>query len=56
MQMRKSEADQTVEEICIILSNISKGTACLHQGAVCRCNTLTFSRDKQWETREQKEA
>ena len=32
MQMRKSKADQSVEGICIILSNISKGTAFLHQG------------------------
>ena len=30
--MRKSKADQTVEGICIILSNISKATAFLHQG------------------------
>ena len=56
MRMRKNKAGQTVEGICIILSNISKGTAFLHQGVVCRCNTLTFSRDKHWETREQKEA
>ena len=32
MQTRKSKAGQTVEGICIILSNISKGTAFLHLG------------------------
>jgi len=32
MQMTKlSKADQTVEGICIILSNVSKATALLHQ-------------------------
>ena len=31
--MRKSMADQTVVGICIILFNISKGKAVLHQGA-----------------------
>ena len=36
-QMRKSKADQTVEGICIILSNISKGTAFLRQG-VTNCD------------------
>ena len=29
--MRRSKADQTVEEMCILLSHISKGTALLHQ-------------------------
>ena len=32
MQMRGSKAEQTVEGISIILSNISKGTAFLYQG------------------------
>ena len=35
--MRKSKADQTVVGICIILSNISKGTTFLHQG-VANCD------------------
>ena len=30
--IEKKEADQTMEGILIILSNISKGTAFLHQG------------------------
>ena len=32
MQMRRGKAGQTVEGICVILSNILKGTAFLHQG------------------------
>ena len=32
MQMRKTKADQAVEVTCVILSNISKGTAFLCQG------------------------
>ena len=32
MQMRRGKACQTVEGTCIVLSNISKGTAFLNQG------------------------
>ena len=42
MQMRKSKADQTVQGICIILSNIlSKRTAFLHQGVTSSVTTCT---------------
>ena len=34
MQMRRSKADQTVEGIGDILSNISKATAFLYQGVI----------------------
>ena len=92
MQMRRSKADQTMEGIGIILSNISKATAFIHQRvisihdsvqtihqSVTPCEegsgfqildrrtripfnclislpcffSLTVSKDKQWETREQ---
>ena len=43
MQLRKSKADQTVKEIYIILSNISKGTAFLHQG-VTNCGFRKLGR------------
>ena len=33
-QIEKARADQTAEGTYIILPNISKGTACLHQGAI----------------------
>ena len=32
LQLRKRKADKTVEGVYIILSNIPKGTAFIHQG------------------------
>ena len=42
--MRKSKVDQTVEGTYIILSNISKGTAFLHQGGT-NCGLRKMVRD-----------
>ena len=43
MKMRQSNGDQTVEGINIILSNIPKGSAFLHQGPVVRSPIDLFS-------------
>ena len=44
MQIRKSKADQTVEGICIILSNISKATAFLYQGITIVTTLIEFQK------------
>jgi len=43
MLMRKSKANQTVEGMCIFLSNIAKGAAFVHQG-VRNCFVAFLSR------------
>ena len=40
--MRKSKADQTVEGICIILSNISKGIAFLYEVCMPPCDPTSL--------------
>ena len=45
MRMRKSKADQTMDGICIILSNISRGIAFLHQGVTNCLRRLLRSLD-----------
>ena len=44
MQMRRGKADQTVEGMDIILSNISKGTAFLYQDVIYMIQCKRFIR------------